>query len=310
MPRKSSSTVTTPALTESPQQNTPSSSPPSEGDADRKMAKDAPNDKAGVSDTMEAEEKRMAEMSRRAEEERDKQLQQERQKDMEGGGKAVDQKFKALEFLLSQSKLYSTIMLNQMQKQEEQAELKDEKAQKRAAKKEDMAEKAAQHSQRRSTRLADVGEREGEGEEPSEEIAEDKPSMRRGRGRPSKNSKQQGKMTDWIKKEDLEGKAGKGATVQQALQDEVQRQEDDDVQASDIGVQNLKSARQPELVSGGTMRKYQLEGLEWLVSLYENGLNGILADEMGLGKTIQVSGFCGTCSVLPRSSSLRCVLTE
>ncbi|KAK3044199.1 hypothetical protein LTS18_001912, partial [Coniosporium uncinatum] len=35
------------------------------------------------------------------------------------------------------------------------------------------------------------------------------------------------------------------------------------------------------------MRKYQLEGLEWLKMLHENGLNGILADEMGLGKTIQ-----------------------
>ena len=31
----------------------------------------------------------------------------------------------------------------------------------------------------------------------------------------------------------------------------------------------------------------QLKGLEWLVSLYNNNLNGILADEMGLGKTIQ-----------------------
>ena len=39
------------------------------------------------------------------------------------------------------------------------------------------------------------------------------------------------------------------------------------------------------------MRSYQLEGLEWLTSLYENGLNGILADEMGLGKTIQTISF-------------------
>lgn len=31
----------------------------------------------------------------------------------------------------------------------------------------------------------------------------------------------------------------------------------------------------------------QIKGLEWLVSLYNNNLNGILADEMGLGKTIQ-----------------------
>eukprot|EP00746_Dinoflagellata_sp_MGD_P000750 gnl/MRDRNA2_/MRDRNA2_101364_c0_seq1.p1 gnl/MRDRNA2_/MRDRNA2_101364_c0~~gnl/MRDRNA2_/MRDRNA2_101364_c0_seq1.p1 ORF type:complete len:831 (+),score=203.70 gnl/MRDRNA2_/MRDRNA2_101364_c0_seq1:112-2493(+) len=32
---------------------------------------------------------------------------------------------------------------------------------------------------------------------------------------------------------------------------------------------------------------YQLEGLEWMVSIYINGLHGILADEMGLGKTVQ-----------------------
>lgn len=31
-------------------------------------------------------------------------------------------------------------------------------------------------------------------------------------------------------------------------------------------------------------------GLEWMVSLYNNNLNGILADEMGLGKTIQTIG--------------------
>jgi ATP-dependent DNA helicase len=48
---------------------------------------------------------------------------------------------------------------------------------------------------------------------------------------------------------------------------------------------------QPSLVNGGTLKGYQLEGLEWLVSLYENGLNGILADEMGLGKTLQCISF-------------------
>ncbi len=44
---------------------------------------------------------------------------------------------------------------------------------------------------------------------------------------------------------------------------------------------------QPLLVSGGIMRKYQLEGLQWMMNLDQNGINGILADEMGLGKTIQ-----------------------
>jgi ATP-dependent DNA helicase len=48
---------------------------------------------------------------------------------------------------------------------------------------------------------------------------------------------------------------------------------------------------QPALVTGGALRDYQLRGVEWLVSLYENGLNGILADEMGLGKTVQSISF-------------------
>lgn len=37
----------------------------------------------------------------------------------------------------------------------------------------------------------------------------------------------------------------------------------------------------------GTLREYQMVGLDWMVTLYEKNLNGILADEMGLGKTIQ-----------------------
>jgi DNA helicase INO80 len=38
----------------------------------------------------------------------------------------------------------------------------------------------------------------------------------------------------------------------------------------------------------GTLKGYQLKGVQWLSSLYDQGLNGILADEMGLGKTVQV----------------------
>ncbi|WZZ30968.1 hypothetical protein YC2023_014369 [Brassica napus] len=43
---------------------------------------------------------------------------------------------------------------------------------------------------------------------------------------------------------------------------------------------------QPACIQG-KMRNYQLAGLNWLIRLYENGINGILADEMGLGKTLQ-----------------------
>src|SRR5271163_3741513 len=48
-----------------------------------------------------------------------------------------------------------------------------------------------------------------------------------------------------------------------------------------------------KVIQGGEMRDYQVQGLNWLISLYENGINGILADEMGLGKTLQTISFLG-----------------
>lgn len=53
---------------------------------------------------------------------------------------------------------------------------------------------------------------------------------------------------------------------------------DADVAASGI--------QQPPNLTGGALLPYQIEGLQWLLSLWENGLNGILADEMGLGRCI------------------------
>ena len=43
----------------------------------------------------------------------------------------------------------------------------------------------------------------------------------------------------------------------------------------------------------GTLRPYQVQGLNWLISLHNHGLAGILADEMGLGKTLQTISFLG-----------------
>ncbi|KZT74763.1 hypothetical protein DAEQUDRAFT_659213 [Daedalea quercina L-15889] len=44
--------------------------------------------------------------------------------------------------------------------------------------------------------------------------------------------------------------------------------------------------QQPKMLMA-TLKEYQLKGLNWLATLYEQGINGILADEMGLGKTVQ-----------------------
>ena len=42
-----------------------------------------------------------------------------------------------------------------------------------------------------------------------------------------------------------------------------------------------------------TLKHYQLTGLNWLITLHKEGVNGILADQMGLGKTIQALAFIG-----------------
>lgn len=47
-----------------------------------------------------------------------------------------------------------------------------------------------------------------------------------------------------------------------------------------------ENVRQPDHLTG-TLKDYQVKGLQWLVGLYQAKMNGILADEMGLGKTIQ-----------------------
>ncbi|AQZ17821.1 ISW2 (YOR304W) [Zygosaccharomyces parabailii] len=49
----------------------------------------------------------------------------------------------------------------------------------------------------------------------------------------------------------------------------------------------------PWYIKHGKLRDYQIQGLNWLISLHENRLSGILADEMGLGKTLQTISFLG-----------------
>lgn len=81
------------------------------------------------------------------------------------------------------------------------------------------------------------------------------------------------------------------ATTRTRSKSQTQTQDSDTSVAANTNSKPSASARQPALITGGVLRDYQLAGLEWMVSLYENGLNGILADEMGLGKTLQTISF-------------------
>lgn len=79
------------------------------------------------------------------------------------------------------------------------------------------------------------------------------------------------------------------------------------------GSEEEERFQQPGLVTGGTLKDYQLEGVAWMASLWENGISGILgklnlcateyvlmlmyllpADEMGLGKVFSMFLKCAT----------------
>lgn len=80
-----------------------------------------------------------------------------------------------------------------------------------------------------------------------------------------------------------------------AFEDDESEEDDDDEGEDSAKVDYYEVAHrikeeikvQPNILVGGTLKEYQIKGLQWMISLFNNNLNGILADEMGLGKTIQ-----------------------
>lgn len=68
---------------------------------------------------------------------------------------------------------------------------------------------------------------------------------------------------------------------------------EDEEHIGDVEQQRTVLTESPSYIEGGELREYQIQGLNWLISLYENRLSGILADEMGLGKTLQTISFLG-----------------
>ena len=82
----------------------------------------------------------------------------------------------------------------------------------------------------------------------------------------------------------------KNSEVEGNVEDIKILQQKNNIDENDLKAESKQLTRlyyQPSSLTGGKLTDYQLDGLNWLISLYERGLNGILADEMGLGKTIQ-----------------------
>ena len=80
---------------------------------------------------------------------------------------------------------------------------------------------------------------------------------------------------------------------EKAEDDILMKRAETEASGKDVYSDDLRLSVQPSCLQNGTLREYQLEGLNWLIRLYNNGISGILADEMGLGKTVQTVAMIG-----------------
>ncbi|KGO75223.1 Helicase, C-terminal [Penicillium italicum] len=189
----------------------------------------------------------------------------------------MDSKAKALMHLLKTSSVFVAIMSEKMKKQQEDARLAAIKHREQAAATQKKT-KSPPEPARRATRTR------ANQEATEDNTAADEKTVGSTRGRPKRAAAANGSsISSYFKKADVEV-AEDNPSVQQALE---QAADDYEANPTALGEQELVATQQPKLVSGGKMRTYQLEGLEWLKTLWMNGLCGILADEMGLGKTVQ-----------------------
>ncbi|EPS25201.1 hypothetical protein PDE_00133 [Penicillium oxalicum 114-2] len=185
----------------------------------------------------------------------------------------MDIKAKALMHLLKTSSVFVAIMSEKMKKQQEEAR-------QRAAhqKSESNAKPKSTAATRRETR-----NKQKETASALEDTAVNESNVGKRRGRSRKSGPDGSKISSYFQKAEVKLEEG-NPTVQEALE---QAAEDYEAKPTALGEQELVATQQPSLITGGKMRTYQLEGLEWMKTLWMNGLCGILADEMGLGKTVQ-----------------------
>ncbi|KAI9594913.1 SNF2 family N-terminal domain-containing protein [Syncephalis fuscata] len=201
------------------------------------------------------------------------------------------QRHNRLHFLLEKSAIYSNFLAEKLERQQKTARETAERKEQQSAVKSDNAttEALATAPLRRSVRSAQT-DNTATAEDEAKVVDNAKKKRTAASGKKRANDTQSDyNLADYVNADDLAKRRKTGPTDDNSEVETV-----DEATAEHLGTATLqpsRSTRQPALISGGILKEYQLAGMEWLVSLYENGLNGILADEMGLGKTLQCISF-------------------
>ncbi|KAJ8418277.1 hypothetical protein AAFF_G00139860 [Aldrovandia affinis] len=224
-----------------------------------------------ITKEMEEEERLLMEAGER----REKEMMDKAREVM--GSETQEMRYKRLQHLLDKSNIYSKFLLTKMEQQQLEEKMKRERLEKRAL-------AAEQKGNNKKSEKVERKKREREEDYKISDVMSKEEILSK-----SKKPRVEGQQSDSSKGvlEDLEKITESNSTIKgrlsEAMRDNAQHMLDPERTVNGQPV----PAQQPKLFTGGVMRSYQVEGIEWLRMLWENGINGILADEMGLGKTIQ-----------------------
>ncbi|XP_047514277.1 ATP-dependent helicase brm [Pieris napi] len=230
--------------------------------------------------------------------------------DEEGYRKLIDQKKdKRLAFLLSQTDEYiaSLTEMVKQHKQEQRKKQQEEERRKRKSRKKKVLEGGEidaldDSSQTSDSRVAVMDPKSGEtlrGEEApllsqlkdwmeshpgwevmsdSDDSGDDSQDDEHGRRRGHRDERTDKEKSDEDKAREM---------IKKAKVEDDEYKTEEQTYYSIAHTVHESVTEQASILVNGNLKEYQIKGLEWLVSLFNNNLNGILADEMGLGKTIQ-----------------------
>ncbi|KAM8852391.1 lymphoid-specific helicase [Synchiropus picturatus] len=222
-----------------------------------------------ITKEMEEEERHLMEQG----EKKEKQMMANARESWERDSR--DMRFKRLQHLLQKSNIYSKFLLTKMEQQQMEEKIKKEKAEKSMKTNSSKANDKEKRKRRREDddyKISDVMSKE-------ELISQAKKAKVEDTGAVQSKKK--------LDAEDIEKMSDSNEDIKNRLSETVRDAAKHLLHPERKVNGQPVPAQQPLLFTGGVMRWYQIEGIEWLRMLWENGINGILADEMGLGKTIQ-----------------------
>ncbi|XP_042624458.1 lymphocyte-specific helicase [Cyprinus carpio] len=224
-----------------------------------------------ITKEMEEEEKHLVEEGEKKEREMMEEARQSWEKDSQ------EMRFRRLQHLLEKSNIYSKFLLTKMEQQQHDERIKKERLEK----------KATNQKQKGNDKKTVKVERKKREREEDYKIADvmTKEEILSKAKKPKLEEEAHSSVK--LEAEDIEKMSDTNSDIKGRLSETLRENSKQMLDPERTVNGQPVPAPQPKLFTGGVMRWYQVEGIEWLRMLWENGINGILADEMGLGKTIQ-----------------------